>query len=92
MPVTQRPPWTTKFAVRRSQSLSSYVAVSPAGDIRCAVSAARGYGSCQVPNSGAIVAIVDDDKAVGNAIEVLMRSMGLVAQAFSSADECAHPN
>src|SRR5882757_10811861 len=43
--------------------------------------------SCQVPNSGPIVSIVDDDKAVGNAIEVLMRSIGLVAQAFSSAEE-----
>jgi FixJ family two-component response regulator len=40
-----------------------------------------------VPNSGPIVAIVDDDEAVGNAIEVLMRSMGLVAQAFSSGEE-----
>jgi FixJ family two-component response regulator len=40
-----------------------------------------------VPNSGPIVSIVDDDKAVGNAIEVLMRSIGLVAQAFSSAEE-----
>ncbi len=46
--------------------------------------AARG---CQVPNSGPIVAIVDDDEAVGNAIEVLMRSTGLVAQAFSSGEE-----
>ena len=49
--------------------------------------AARGYQSCQVPNSGPIVAIVDDDKAVGNAIEVLMRSTGLAAQAFSSGEE-----
>jgi FixJ family two-component response regulator len=40
-----------------------------------------------VPNSGPIVAIVDDDEAVGNAIEVLMRSIGLVARAFSSAEE-----
>ena len=40
-----------------------------------------------MPNSGPIVAIVDDDRAVGNAIEALMRSMGLVAQAFSSGDE-----
>src|SRR3982074_1963718 len=53
-------------------------------DIRRSVKAARGYRSCQVPNSGPIVAIVDDDEAVGNAIEVLMRSIGLVAQAFSS--------
>ena len=47
----------------------------------------RGYRSCQVPNSGPIVAIVDDDEAVGNAIKVLMRSIGLVAQAFSSGEE-----
>jgi FixJ family two-component response regulator len=40
-----------------------------------------------VPNSGPIVAIVDDDQAVGNAIEVLMRSIGLTAQAFSSGEE-----
>jgi FixJ family two-component response regulator len=40
-----------------------------------------------VPNSGPIVAIVDDDTAVGNAIEVLMRSIGLAAQAFSSGEE-----
>jgi FixJ family two-component response regulator len=40
-----------------------------------------------VQNCGPIVAIVDDDKAVGNAIEVLMRSIGLVAQAFSSGEE-----
>jgi FixJ family two-component response regulator len=49
--------------------------------------AARGYRSCQVPNSGLIVAIVDDDNAVGNAIEVLMRSIGLAARAFSSGEE-----
>ena len=49
--------------------------------------AARGYRSCQVPNTRPIVAIVDDDNAVGNAIEVLMRSVGLVAQAFSSGEE-----
>jgi FixJ family two-component response regulator len=40
-----------------------------------------------VPDSGPIVAIVDNDKAVGNAIEVLMRSIGLAAQAFSSGEE-----
>jgi len=39
-----------------------------------------------VPNCGPIVAIVDDDEAVGNAIEVLMRSIGLVARAFSSGE------
>ena len=49
--------------------------------------AARGCRSCQVPNTRPIVAIVDDDDAVGNAIEVLMRSVGLVAQAFSSGEE-----
>jgi FixJ family two-component response regulator len=47
----------------------------------------RGYRSCQVPNSGPIVAIVDDDEAVGNAIKVLMRSIGLVAHVFSSGEE-----
>ena len=40
-----------------------------------------------MPNDERIVAIVDDDQAVGNAIEVLMRSIGLVAQAFSSGEE-----
>ncbi len=40
-----------------------------------------------MPNSGPIVAIVDDDEAVGNAIKVLMRSIGLVAQAFSSGEQ-----
>jgi FixJ family two-component response regulator len=40
-----------------------------------------------VPNSQPIVAIVDDDQAVANAIEVLMRSIGLIAQAFSSGEE-----
>ena len=52
--------------------------------------AARGYRCCQVPNSGSIVAIVDDDEAVGNAIKVLMRSIGLAAQAFSSGEEFLH--
>jgi len=40
-----------------------------------------------VPNTRPIVAIVDDDNAVGNAIEVLMRSVGLIAKAFSSGEE-----
>ena len=40
-----------------------------------------------MPNTRPIVAIVDDDNAVGNAIEVLMRSVGLIAKAFSSGDE-----
>ena len=39
-----------------------------------------------MPNSRPIVAIVDDDKAVGSAIELFLRSTGLVAQAFSSAE------
>jgi FixJ family two-component response regulator len=52
--------------------------------------AARGYRSCQVPNTRQIVAIVDDDRAVGNAIEVLMRSVGLIAKAFSSGEEFLH--
>src|SRR5882757_2906010 len=60
---------------------------SLADDVRSSVKAARSCRSCQVPNSGPIVAIVDDDEAVGNAIEVLMRSIGLAAQAFSSAEE-----
>jgi FixJ family two-component response regulator len=42
-----------------------------------------------VPNSGSIVVIVDDE-AVGNAIKVLMRSIGLVAYAFSSGEEFLH--
>ena len=49
--------------------------------------AGRGYRSCQVPDTRPIVAIVDDDDAVGNAIEVLMRSVGLIAKAFSSGEE-----
>jgi FixJ family two-component response regulator len=48
---------------------------------------ARGYRSRQVPNTKPIIAIVDDDNAVGNAIEVLMRSIGLIAKAFSSGEE-----
>ena len=54
-----------------------------ADEIRCS----RDYRSCQVPNARPIVAIVDDDKAVGNAIEVLMRSVGLIARAFPSGEE-----
>jgi FixJ family two-component response regulator len=38
-------------------------------------------------DSGPIVAIVDDDEAVGNAIKVLLRSTGLIAQTFSSGEE-----
>jgi FixJ family two-component response regulator len=55
-------------------------------DIHYSVQLSRGYRPCQVTNNGPIVAIVDDDEAVGNAIEVLMRSMGLVAQAFLSGE------
>jgi len=55
--------------------------------VRSSAIAACGYRSCQVPYSGPIVAIVDDDGAVGNAIEVLMRSVGLAARAFSSGEE-----
>ena len=40
-----------------------------------------------MPNTRPIIAIVDDDHAVGNAIEVLMRSVGLIAKAFSSGEE-----
>jgi FixJ family two-component response regulator len=57
-----------------------------ANDIRIR-NAARGYRSCQVQISRPIVAIVDDDEAVGNAIGLLMRSIGLVAQAFSSGEK-----
>jgi FixJ family two-component response regulator len=90
-----------KISGHRSQSLSSYtfvqskhVAVAPRLDkkepsrtISVAPRSARSCRSCQVPNHQSIVAIVDDDQAVGNAIEVLMRSIGLVAQAFSSGEE-----
>jgi FixJ family two-component response regulator len=58
--------------------MSRTISVSP--------NAACGYRSCQVPNTRPIVAIVDDDNAVGNAIEVLMRSVGLIAKAFSSGE------
>ena len=40
-----------------------------------------------MPNSRPLIAIVDDDQAVGHAIEVLMRSVGLIAKAFSSGEE-----
>ena len=43
--------------------------------------------SSQMPNTKPIVAIVDDDSAIGNSIEVLMRSVGLIATAFSSGEE-----
>jgi FixJ family two-component response regulator len=60
---------------------------SLADNIPCSLNAARGYRSCKVPNRGPIVAIVDDDQAVGNAIEVLLRSTGVVARAFLSGEE-----
>ena len=59
----------------------------PADNTRCSVTVACGYRSCQVSNSRPLVAIVDDDQAVRNAIEVLMRSVGLIAKAFSSGEE-----
>ena len=37
--------------------------------------------------SGPIVAIIDDDQAVGNAIEVLLRSIGLTARTFCSGEQ-----
>jgi FixJ family two-component response regulator len=37
-------------------------------------------------NSKPVIAIVDDDKAVGNALEVWLRSIGLVARSFSSGE------
>jgi FixJ family two-component response regulator len=43
--------------------------------------------SCQVSNPKPIVAIVDDDNAVGNSIALLMRSVGLIAKAYSSGEE-----
>jgi FixJ family two-component response regulator len=55
--------------------------------ISAAPNVAQDYWSCQVSNARPIVAIVDDDRAVGNAIEVLMRSVGLVARAFPSGEE-----
>lgn len=58
-------------------------------DIRFSKRSSR-LRSCQVSDSGPIVAIVDDDRAVGNAIEVLLRSMGLVARAFLSGEEFLH--
>jgi CheY-like chemotaxis protein len=68
----------------RSGLRLGWIRKSLADDIRCSE---RSRLSCQVSNSGPIVAIVDDDKAVGNAIEVLMRSIGLAAHAFSSGEE-----
>jgi len=44
----------------------------------------------QVPNTGPLIAIVDDDESVRNAIKGLMRSMGFAAEVFSSANEFLH--
>jgi FixJ family two-component response regulator len=40
-----------------------------------------------VPNTGNLIAIVDDDESVRDAIRGLLRSMGFIAAAFSSAEE-----
>jgi len=40
-----------------------------------------------VPKNRRIVAIVDDDESVRDAIKRLMRSMGLAAEVFASAEE-----
>ena len=40
-----------------------------------------------MPKNRRIVAIVDDDESVRDAIKRLMRSMGLAAEVFASADE-----
>ena len=40
-----------------------------------------------VPNKRALIAIVDDDEDVREAIRGLMRAMGFTAEAFSSAEE-----
>jgi FixJ family two-component response regulator len=40
-----------------------------------------------VPNGRALIAIVDDDEDVREAIRGLMRAMGFTAKAFSSAEE-----
>ena len=41
----------------------------------------------QVPNKGPLIAIVDDDESVRNAIQGLMRSVGFTAAVFSSAED-----
>jgi FixJ family two-component response regulator len=43
-----------------------------------------------VPNTASLVAIVDDDESVRDAIKQLMRSMGFAAEVFSSAEEFLH--
>jgi FixJ family two-component response regulator len=53
--------------------------------LRCALLARlRGF---QVQKNRRIVAIVDDDESVRDAIKRLMRSMGLAAEVFASAEE-----
>jgi FixJ family two-component response regulator len=53
--------------------------------VRCALLARlRGF---QVQKNRRIVAIVDDDESVRDAIKRLMRSMGLAAEVFASAEE-----
>jgi FixJ family two-component response regulator len=43
--------------------------------------------AAQVPNTGRLIAIVDDDEAVRNAIKGLMRSVGFTAEVFPSAED-----
>ena len=102
MPVTQLAPWTTKFPASKPIVEYLYICIIEATwRLRLRLDkqksrrgrhpflqtllAVTGRAKCQIARP--IVAIVDDDDAVGNAIEVLMRSIGLVAQAFSSGEE-----
>ena len=41
----------------------------------------------EVPNKGNLIAIVDDDESVRDAIKGLLRSVGFDAETFSSAEE-----
>jgi FixJ family two-component response regulator len=43
--------------------------------------------SAQVPNSGSLIAIVDDDESVRNAIKGFVRAMGFAVEVFSSAED-----
>ena len=43
--------------------------------------------SAQVPNSGSLIAIVDDDESVRDAIKRFMRAMGFAVEVFSSAED-----
>jgi FixJ family two-component response regulator len=47
----------------------------------------RRIGEAAVPTVKPLIAIVDDDVSMREAIEGLMRSLGFDAQAFSSADD-----